>query len=386
MRVEDWQNSGFGIYVHWPFCASKCPYCDFNSHVVAHVDQEAWREALVAELEATARLTGPRPVRSVFFGGGTPSLMPVETVAAGLDTIATQWHATNDMEVTLEANPSSTDATRFAGYRAAGVNRLSLGVQALDDASLKKLGRLHSAAEARQAIEIAQSLFTRASFDLIYARQEQTLEDWQRELSEALDLAMGHLSLYQLTIEEGTAFGDRFAAGGLTGLPSEDLAADLYQATQDLCSAAGYPAYEISNHAQDGAASRHNLIYWTGGDYAGVGPGAHGRLTLEGQRRATACVKAPQSWLKKVTEDGLGWEDTHALSGQDQALEYLMMGLRISSGIQLDRYNALASEPLPKAALDWLEGERFVERGDGTLRLTPKGQPVLNAVLRSLIG
>ncbi|MEM9269560.1 MAG: coproporphyrinogen-III oxidase family protein, partial [Pseudomonadota bacterium] len=221
MRVEDWQNSGFGIYVHWPFCASKCPYCDFNSHVVAHVDQEAWREALVAELEATASLTGPRPVRSVFFGGGTPSLMPVETVAAVLDTIATQWHATNDMEVTLEANPSSTDATRFAGYRAAGVNRLSLGVQALDDASLKRLGRLHSAAEARQAIEIAQTLFTRASFDLIYARQDQTLEDWRRELSEALDLAMGHLSLYQLTIEEGTAFGDRFAAGGLAGLPSE---------------------------------------------------------------------------------------------------------------------------------------------------------------------
>lgn len=385
MTVDDWQNAGFGVYVHWPFCASKCPYCDFNSHVVSHVDQEAWRAALVTEIRNTAALTGSRPVRSVFFGGGTPSLMPVETVGAVLEAIGQYWHATNDMEVTLEANPSSSDAGRFAGYRAAGVNRLSLGVQALNDEDLRKLGRLHSTAEATQAIDLADKAFERYSFDLIYARQDQELEAWKAELQRALEMGSDHLSLYQLTIEEGTAFGDRFAAGGLHGLPSADLAADLYELTQDVCEAAGLPSYEVSNHASAGAQSRHNLIYWTGGDYAGIGPGAHGRLTLEGQRWATAARRAPGAWLDQVDRDGLGWDSKSALSPDDQALEYLMMGLRVRDGFDVARYEALGGKPLLGDALRWLERDGFVQQRDGRLRLTKQGRPVLNAVLRALV-
>ncbi|HDR29144.1 radical SAM family heme chaperone HemW, partial [Rhodovulum sp.] len=287
MAAEDWQAGGFGLYVHWPFCLSKCPYCDFNSHVAASIDMGEWQRAYLSEIRRIGAETGPRTLTSVFFGGGTPSLMAPDLVAAILDTVRATWPCANDMEVTLEANPGSVEAGRFAGYRDAGVGRVSLGVQALNDADLGRLGRLHSAAEARAAFDIARNTFERVSFDLIYARQDQLLADWQAELGQALALGVDHLSLYQLTIEPGTAFGDRHARGGLRGLPDDDRAADMYLATQEICAAAGLPAYEVSNHARPGAESRHNLIYWRYGDYAGIGPGAHGRLTLDGRRWAT---------------------------------------------------------------------------------------------------
>ncbi|MEL7460439.1 MAG: radical SAM family heme chaperone HemW, partial [Pseudomonadota bacterium] len=287
MAVEDWQHAGFGLYVHWPFCQSKCPYCDFNSHVVDRVDQTAWADALVADVRRIGAELGPRPLSSIFFGGGTPSLMPPATVAAVIDAATDVFSPSNALEITLEANPSSVEAERFKGYRTAGVNRVSLGVQALNDPDLRALGRLHSVAEARAAIDLAKSTFARVSFDLIYARQHQSLSDWDTELTEAVNFGTDHLSLYQLTVEPGTAFGARHARGGLGGLPGEDLSADMYALTQSVCDAAGMPAYEISNHARPGAECIHNKIYWQSGDYAGVGPGAHGRLTLNGARFAT---------------------------------------------------------------------------------------------------
>ena len=277
--IADWRAGGFGVYVHWPFCAAKCPYCDFNSHVRREIDQARWRRALVGAIETTARAVPGRVVDTVFFGGGTPSLMPPETVAAVLEAISSGWTLAEGAEVTLEANPTSVEAGRFRGYRDAGVNRLSMGVQALDDADLRALGRMHTVAEAVQAFDVARDIFARVSFDMIYARQRQSLDGWRRELGRALDMAIDHLSLYQLTIESGTRFGDLLARGRLPGLPETELAADMYRMTQDLCARAGMPAYEISNHARPGAESRHNLVYWRYGDYAGIGPGAHGRLT-----------------------------------------------------------------------------------------------------------
>ncbi|MBJ3761551.1 coproporphyrinogen III oxidase [Maribius pontilimi] len=374
-------DRGFGIYIHWPFCQAKCPYCDFNSHVSARVDHDAWARAYLSELTRIRQLTGDRILRSVFFGGGTPSLMTPATVDAILDRIQRLWRLSNDVEITLEANPTSVEADRFRGYRAAGVNRVSMGLQALNDNDLKRLGRLHTVAEAQTAFDIARSCFDRISFDLIYARQDQSLADWQTELTRALDMAADHLSLYQLTIEPGTAFGDRFARGALRGLPGEDLSADMYELTQQLTSAAGMPAYEISNHARLGAESRHNMIYWTGGDYAGIGPGAHGRLTLDGTRYATEAASSPALWLSGTLE-GRTPETLETLDPETVRDERLLMGLRVNDGVPLD---------IARQVIDYdkkivgLEDLGLVRQTLDALQVTPSGRPLLNAILRELI-
>lgn len=383
--MNDIGQGGIGLYIHWPFCEAKCPYCDFNSHVAKRIDQTEWLRAYLSEIERTSEETTGRVLSSVFFGGGTPSLMAPETIACILDAVRRSWPVANDLEVTLEANPSSVEAGRFRGYRDAGVNRVSIGVQALDDSDLKRLGRMHSVAEARTAIDVAKSCFERVSFDLIYARQDQSLADWRTELSEALTLAADHLSLYQLTIEPGTAFGARFDKGGLHGLPNEDLGADLYDLTQDLCGTAGLPAYEISNHARDWAQSRHNLIYWRGGEYIGIGPGAHGRLSLGDARFATETHLAPQVWLDAVAKAGSGERVRVRLSPSEQAEEYLMMSLRLVEGTELSRYERLAGtalsnerlSPLIDAGLVWVRRDR--------LGATASGMPVLNGILRALL-
>ncbi len=383
--AEDWQAGGFGLYLHWPFCQSKCPYCDFNSHVSAEIDQSRWQRAYLSEIDRVADETRGRVLQTVFFGGGTPSLMDPELVAAIIDRIRARWPMANDPEITLEANPSSVEAGRFRAYAAAGVNRVSMGIQALDDTHLRALGRLHSVAEARRAFDIARSAFSRVSFDLIYARQNQTVSDWRAELSEALAMAVDHLSLYQLTIEDGTAFGDRYARGALRGLPADDDAAEMYDATQDLCDAAGMHAYEVSNHAKNGSESRHNLIYWRYGDYAGIGPGAHGRLTLGGARWATGTPKSPLLWLDQVERTGLGELPRERLPLKDQAAEYLMMGLRLTEGIDLDRYERLCGVPLSSSAVaDLAELGMVIQKGR-RLSATPQGRVVLNAVIRDLL-
>ncbi|WP_126975247.1 radical SAM family heme chaperone HemW [Frigidibacter oleivorans] len=381
--LEDWRNGGFGLYLHWPFCASKCPYCDFNSHVAARVDQRRWQAAFLSEIDRIGAETRGRILDTVFFGGGTPSLMEPELVAAVLDRVRATWPMRNDAEITLEANPGSIEAGRFRGYRQAGVNRVSMGMQAMNDADLRRLGRLHTAAEARAAFEVARAEFDRVSFDLIYARQDQSPQDWAAELKAALALAVDHLSLYQLTIEEGTAFGARHAAGGLRGLPVEDDAADMYALTQDICAAAGLPAYEVSNHAREGAESRHNLIYWRYGDYAGIGPGAHGRLTLGGRKFGTQTPTAPQVWLERA-EAGNGEAPREELGLTEQADEYLLMGLRLAEGISLARHEALAGSPIPGDAIRDLRELGMIETNADRLRATERGRAVLNAVIRKL--
>ena len=383
--MEDWQSGGFGLYLHWPFCASKCPYCDFNSHVAAAIDQVRWRRAYQAEIARVSAETGPRVLNTVFFGGGTPSLMAPELVAAVLEAVRAAWPMANDAEITLEANPGSVEAGRFRGYRDAGVNRVSLGVQALNDDDLRRLGRLHSAAEARAAFAVARKTFDRVSFDLIYARQDQTAAGWRRELRDALAMAVDHLSLYQLTIEEGTAFATRHAAGGLAGLPDEDRAADLWEITQEECDAAGLPGYEISNHARPGAESRHNLVYWRSGDWAGIGPGAQGRLTLGGARWATEAPRAPGKWLEAVEARGSGEAPRVALSRDDRAVEYVMMGLRLTEGIDLSRLRAFGANVTNYKEIKVLEDSGLVETGHGRLRATAIGRPLLNAVLRRIL-
>ncbi len=382
--MDDWRNGGFALYLHWPFCASKCPYCDFNSHVAAEIDQARWQRAYLSEITRVGALTQGRVLNSVFFGGGTPSLMQPELVSAILDTVRATWPCANDLEVTLEANPGSVEAGRFRGYRDAGVNRVSMGLQALNDTDLKRLGRLHTVAEAAAAFDIARSTFDRVSFDLIYARQDQTLADWRAELTEALTRAVDHLSLYQLTIEDGTAFGARHAAGGLRGLPDDDLSADLYALTQELCEAAGLPGYEVSNHARPGSESRHNLIYWRAGDYAGVGPGAHGRLTLSGGRHATDTPKAPGAWLQQVEQTGSGDREVSPLPLSEQATEYLMMSLRLREGTDLRRFESLSGR-LHSGKLADLAALGLVEQAGDRLRTTAPGRMVLNAILRELL-
>lgn len=379
--AEDWQQGGFGIYVHWPFCASKCPYCDFNSHVATKIDESRWVRAYLSEIDRYAAEVPGRVLNSVFFGGGTPSLMAPETVAAILERIGRHWPRANDVEVTLEANPGSVEAGRFAGYRAAGVNRVSMGLQALNDRDLKRLGRLHTVNEARAAFDIARNTFDRVSFDLIYARQDQSLSEWRDELQRALALAVDHLSLYQLTIEPGTAFGDRYDAGKLRGLPGEDLGADMYQATQEICDAAGMSAYEVSNHARPGAESRHNLIYWRYGDYVGIGPGAHGRLTVGGANFATVAARMPGDWLTRA-EAGGGETERSALSRRDQAEEYLMMGLRITEGIDLKRFYDISGGPLEMSKIAGLADLGMIEQDRDRIRVTAAGRMVLNAVIR----
>ena len=384
-EVDDWRSGGFGLYLHWPFCAAKCPYCDFNSHVSASIDQRRWQAAYLSEIDRIGAETNGRVLNTVFFGGGTPSLMDPELVAAILDRVRATWPLSNDLEVTLEANPTSVEAGRFRAYAEAGVNRLSMGVQALNDADLRRLGRMHSVAEARAAFEIARGAFTRVSFDLIYARQDQTMDGWRAELQEALAMAVDHLSLYQLTIEDGTAFGARHAAGGLRGLPDEDLSADLYLATQDILARAGMPAYEVSNHARNGSESRHNLIYWRYGDYAGIGPGAHGRLTFAGVRLATDTPTAPGDWLHRVEQLGNGERPRAALTQAEAAAELLMFGLRLTEGLDLDRYAAVAGTSVPVERIERLEELEMVRREGRRLCATDAGRAVLNAVIRELM-
>lgn len=382
--MEDWQNGGFGLYLHWPFCQSKCPYCDFNSHVAATIDQNRWKAAYLAEIDRLATETPGRVLQSVFFGGGTPSLMDPDLVDAILTRVRAKWPQTNDWEVTLEANPGSVEAGRFGGYADAGVTRISMGIQALNDTDLRKLGRMHSAAEARTAFDVARKVFDRVSFDLIYARQDQSLAAWAKELRDALSMAVDHLSLYQLTIEDGTAFGDRFAKGGLKGLPDEDVSADMYDLTQDICGAAGLPAYEVSNHAAPGMESRHNLIYWRGGDYVGIGPGAHGRLTLNGMRWATEAPRLPGEWLSRVEGGQAGEKPRQAVPGAERALEYLMMGMRLTEGIDLARYHALASSPIDFNKINGLIDLNMIRETDVGIAPTAKGRLILNAVIREL--
>ena len=379
------EQKAFGVYVHWPFCLSKCPYCDFNSHVRhAPVDEERFVRAFAREIETTARRVPGREVSSIFLGGGTPSLMQPQTVGAILDAIGKYWRVSGEVEVTLEANPTSVEATRFRGYRAAGVNRVSLGVQALDDISLKALGRLHSAREALDAVAIARSAFDRYSFDLIYARPDQTPQMWADELKHAIGEAAEHLSLYQLTIEEGTPFFGLHAAGKLQ-TPDEAVARTLYDVTQDVCAKHGLPAYEISNHAREGAECRHNLVYWRGEEYAGIGPGAHGRIDINGVRHATATEKRPESWLMRVEASGHGVITDDILNSEERADEFLLMGLRLTEGIDPRRYQALSGRPLDPKRIALLREEGAISvDADGRLRVTKDGFPVLDAVVADL--
>jgi putative oxygen-independent coproporphyrinogen III oxidase len=375
----------FAVYVHWPFCLSKCPYCDFNSHVRhGGIDEARFLRAYEAEIAATAERVGARDVSSIFFGGGTPSLMQPSSVQGILDAIAKHWSVAPDVEVTLEANPTSVEATRFHGYRSAGVNRVSLGVQALDDAALKELGRLHTAQEALDAVAVARAIFQRYSFDLIYARPRQTLAAWEAELKRAIGEAAEHLSLYQLTIEPGTPFFGLQAAGKLI-VPDDDRARDLYDLTQAICADAGLPAYEISNHARPGAECRHNLIYWRGHEYAGIGPGAHGRLNIGGLRYATEADKRPESWLMRVEARGTGMTVDDKLTPGETADEYLLMGLRLAEGIDPLRFTALAGRTIDPNRVSFLREQGTVEMtAAGRLRVTQSGFPLLDAVVADL--
>jgi putative oxygen-independent coproporphyrinogen III oxidase len=385
LNALDTHNPGFGVYIHWPFCAAKCPYCDFNSHVRHQpVDQGRFAAAFDREMRAMRERTGQRTVSSIFLGGGTPSLMKPETVDAVLNAVARHWTVPAGVEVTLEANPSSVEADRFLGYRAAGVNRVSLGVQALNDADLRFLGRLHDVEEAVKAIGVARDIFPRLSFDLIYARPGQTLNAWEAELGMAIEYAADHLSLYQLTIEEGTRFHALHEAGKIA-MPDLDRSADLYALTQSVTAAQGLPAYEISNHARPGAESRHNLIYWRYGEYVGIGPGAHGRF-VEGNRRiVTMTEKVPEVWAQLVEANGHGVVDGEVLTRSEEADEYLLMGMRLAEGIDLDRYEQLSGHSLSRERMSILQGEGLVASiGNSRLRATPEGMVVLNAVIADL--
>ena len=379
------KQEAFGVYVHWPFCLSKCPYCDFNSHVRhAPIDQERFSRAFAREIETTAARTPGRQVSSIFLGGGTPSLMRPQTVGSILDAIGKHWRVAPDVEVTLEANPTSVEATRFRGYRTAGVNRVSLGVQALDDASLKALGRLHTAREALDAVAIARTAFDRYSFDLIYARPDQTPQMWADELKLAIAEAAEHLSLYQLTIEPETPFFGLHAAGKLK-TPDEATARALYDVTQEVCAQHGLPSYEISNHARAGAECKHNLVYWRGEEYAGIGPGAHGRLDLDGVRHAIATEKRPEAWLMRVEANGHGVITDDRLNGEERADEFLLMGLRLAEGIDPERYAALSGRALDPRRIAVLREEgAIVVDANGRLRVTKSGFPVLDAVVADL--
>lgn len=377
------KNQNLALYIHWPFCLSKCPYCDFNSHVRASIDENSWEEAFLKELDQTAQRIGPRTITSIFFGGGTPSLMRPQTVEALIKRALNHWTASPHIEITLEANPNSVEVNRFRDLKKAGINRISIGVQALNDPDLKQLGRHHSVSEALTAIQIASDIFRRVSFDLIYARPDQMLEDWQKELQLALSFGTEHLSLYQLTIEPGTAFAPLYERGDLK-IPEEDLAADFFELTQNHMTAAGLPAYEISNHARPGAESRHNLSYWRYEDYAGVGPGAHGRLTLPSGKVATKQYKAPETWVKAVREDS-GEEESLILSHQEQNTEALMMGLRLTSGIRLDDFPDLEESIINPKSLSSLIDEGYLVKTSTSLQATPKGLQCLNAVLRALL-
>jgi putative oxygen-independent coproporphyrinogen III oxidase len=386
VRVQD---PALAIYVHWPFCLSKCPYCDFNSHVRDTVDHDRWRTALLAELDHYADRTPGRAVTSIFFGGGTPSLMQPSTAAAVIERVAQRWTIAPGVEITLEANPSSVESARFADLAAAGVNRVSLGVQALDDASLAFLGRRHNATEALAALAVAKRQFARTSFDLIYARPGQSVADWRIELERALEEGTEHLSVYQLTIEEGTKFAT-LAARGELDMPDEETQAVLYETTQEILQAAGLPAYEISNHARPGAESRHNLTYWRYGDYVGIGPGAHGRLTVDGRKLATRAHKAPEIWLDRVAAKGHGAHADVDVTMAERGDELLMMGLRLTEGVSRarlrDQLGADVDTLLDRTKLGRLVEAGFLALDECNLRATAAGRQRLNAVLASLLG
>ena len=376
------------LYIHWPFCRAKCPYCDFNSHVRDRIDQDRFAAALRRELAWEAARLGRRPLASIFFGGGTPSLMAPDTAAALIADARRLFAPAADMEITLEANPTSVEAARLAAFRDASVNRLSLGVQSLDDTALQRLGRQHSATEARAALTLAQRLFPRTSFDLIYARPGQAPADWRAELREALTLAADHLSLYQLTIEPGTAYATQHARGEIV-LPDNDTAAALYDATAEEAARFGLLPYEVSNYARPGGESRHNLVYWRYGDYAGIGPGAHGRVTLDGMLLATRRHRAPEAWAERVERDGHGTTEEIPVADEDRAREMLLMGLRLAEGISADRFAARTGRPLD-SALDADTLARAIEAGyldhDGTgLRATAEGRKRLDALLPMLV-
>jgi oxygen-independent coproporphyrinogen-3 oxidase len=384
-NITDHGAGAFGVYLHWPFCLSKCPYCDFNSHVRhAAIDEARFVRAFATEIATTAARVPGRTVSSIFFGGGTPSLMQPATVGDILDAVAQHWTVAPDVEITLEANPTSVEATRFRGYRAAGVNRVSLGVQALDDVELKALGRMHTVEEALAAVGIARAIFDRYSFDLIYARPGQTPQVWATELKQAIAQAAEHLSLYQLTVEPDTPFHALRKAGKLV-TPDEDTARALYDITQEICATAGLPAYEISNHARPGAECRHNLVYWRAHEYAGIGPGAHGRLDIGGERHATATEKRPESWLMRVESLGHGVTVDETLTPGEMADEFLLMGLRLAEGIDPRRYARLAGRPLnPRRIANLAEAGAVETTADGKLRVTQAGFPVLDAVVADL--
>ena len=376
---------GFGVYVHWPFCAAKCPYCDFNSHVRHQgVDQERFAKAFVTEIKTMAAKSPGKTVDSIFLGGGTPSLMDPKTVGTILDAIGAAWNVAPDAEISMEANPSSVEAERFRGYRAAGVNRVSLGVQALNDTDLRALGRVHNVEEAMRAIDIARATFPRLSFDLIYARPGQTPDMWRAELMQALERASDHMSLYQLTIEPGTMFEKLYQAGKLV-IPDEDTAATLFEITQEVCDKHGRPAYEIANHAVPGGECRHNLVYWRYGEYAGIGPGAHGRLIIDGKRHATATTLLPETWLGRVESWGDGIETDDILTPEESGDEMLLMGLRLTEGIDLRRYKAIAGRTLdPRRMADLIEHGMVEQIDENRIRATRSGSFVLDAVVADL--
>lgn len=378
---------GFGLYIHWPFCISKCPYCDFNSHVADRVDEADWQRSLLAELDHYGNKTKGRRLDSVFFGGGTPSLMPPAIVAALLDKLTEYWEVPAALEVTLEANPSSIEAQKFNDFRAAGVNRVSVGIQSFDDAALRFLGRAHSSAEASHAITIAEQSFDRVSFDLIYALPGQSRAAWQAELASALSRGTGHLSLYQLTIEKGTPFYSDHRREAFS-LPDEDLAADLYELTGEMTLNAGFQAYEVSNYAKNGQESRHNLVYWRGGDYIGVGPGAHGRLTLAGERLRTEQIPGPAGWLSAVAEKGHATRVCDPVAQADQADEYLMMGMRLADGIDRIQFARIVGRPLD-ACIDGAKVAALCDAGllvadQRSLRATSAGMLRLNAIIAAI--
>ena len=377
--------SGFGLYVHWPFCAAKCPYCDFNSHVRTSIDEKGWCDAILREMAHVAVLQGDdRPqLDTIFFGGGTPSLIRGTSVERIIEAASRLWPRAADVEITLEANPASADASRFADYRAAGVNRVSLGMQALNDADLKFLGRLHNVAEAKAALALAINTFDRVSLDLIYARPNQTIAAWKAELAEALAFGTEHLSLYQLTIEPQTPFAIQYRQGAFR-IPGEDLAGDLFEATQDLTAAAGLPAYEVSNHARPGAEARHNLIYWRYGDYAGLGPGAHGRLELGGRRLATVCERLPERWREKVIADGHGFVEMNEVMPAEASRENLLMSLRLAEGIDVEAFRTRWGTAPDSARIAELASEGLVKLESNRLRVTSRGMLVLNSVIAAL--
>ncbi|MDB4008241.1 radical SAM family heme chaperone HemW [Amylibacter sp.] len=383
--MDDWENGGFGIYIHWPFCAAKCPYCDFNSHVRKSVDQSRWLSAIRLELKNNAIRTKGRTVNTIFFGGGTPSLMEPETVAGIIKEIAKLWVLALDIEISLEANPTSVEAQKFSDFRKAGINRISMGIQSLRNDDLKALGRMHSVNEARKAFDIAKDNFERVSFDLIYARQGQSKFDWEIELKEASSMAVDHLSLYQLTIEDGTRFGDLYERGNLKGMPNDSLAADMYDITQEVTLQNDMPVYEISNHAIEGAESRHNLIYWRYGDYIGVGPGAHGRISENGNKIATTTIENPENWLRGVELNGTSTIDDEVINHIDQASEYLMMSLRLIEGVDMERYKKISGVALDNKLIDKNIENGLITVINNNLIATQRGRIILNTLIKDLL-